>query len=74
MIDAVICIVVAVGFLNAGYLFEDSFLRINDYEFCSNFLGGPDASFKNPGNRFTGTITKAGTSRFLETTYLELTS
>lgn len=38
--------------LNAGYLFEDSFVPLGDYEFCSEALGGEGCSVNEPGNRF----------------------
>ena len=43
---------VALVVLNAGYLFEDSFVLVRDYEFCSKFLGGEQSSLSVHGNRF----------------------
>jgi hypothetical protein len=54
--DLVIFVSVAIFTLNAGYLFEGSFSRLERYEFCCKSLGGEAASPSNPGNRFTGTV------------------
>ncbi len=42
--------------LNAGYLFEDVFVPLGHYTFCSEALGGSEASVSSLGNRFDGTI------------------
>ena len=41
--------------LNAGYLFEDSFKPLGEYEFCSKMLGGDDCNAEVHGNRFRDT-------------------
>ncbi|HBE66947.1 MAG TPA: hypothetical protein DDW52_02230 [Planctomycetaceae bacterium] len=45
----------AVWTLNVGYLFEGSFLRLEEYEFCSEMLGGEGSKAARPGNRFRRT-------------------
>lgn len=41
--------------LNAGYLFEDSFKPLGEYEFCSEMFGGKGSSSSVHGNRFRST-------------------
>jgi hypothetical protein len=54
-IDALIVVTIAISMLHAGYLFEDSFVTLDEYEFVSKVLGGPDASINHPSNRFSST-------------------
>jgi hypothetical protein len=49
---------VALLVLNSGYLFEGSFTRLGDYEFCSKALGGEDASPSHLKNRFQQSVLK----------------
>lgn len=43
---------VALFTLNAGYLFEDTFKPLKEYEFCSEMLGGEGCNARVHGNRF----------------------
>lgn len=43
---------IALLILNVGYLFEDSFVPLAKYDFCSRMLGGDDCSTLVLGNRF----------------------
>jgi hypothetical protein len=47
---------VAIFLLNLGYLFSGTFTRLGDYEFCSQFFGGHEASPSKLGNRFADSI------------------
>ena len=47
-------ILTAIYVLNLGYGFEDSFQRLDKFQFISHTFGGPEAH-STPGNRFTGT-------------------
>lgn len=55
VLDLAIFWQIALIVLNAGYLFEDSFIPLRNYEFVSKALGGSGASVNEPGNRFAGT-------------------
>ena len=44
-------LLLALYILNLGYGFENSFQRLDKFQFISQALGGPDAH-KSPGNRF----------------------
>jgi len=48
------CIIwlVALFVLNAGYLFEEPFVQLKDYKFCSEALGGLGCNAFKRGNRF----------------------
>ncbi len=46
-------LVVGLYILNLGYLFENSFQRLDKFQFISRALGGRDAH-TTPGNRFAG--------------------
>jgi hypothetical protein len=49
-------LLLAVYVTNLGYLFDGSFLRLRDYQFVSQTLGGPRATVIAPGNRFRENI------------------
>ncbi len=57
-LQLMVMIAIAVNTLNAGYLFEGTCLRLEDYQFVSSTLSGktyaPGQS--QSGNRFTGTL------------------
>ena len=55
-----LCGVLSIGLylLNLGYGFENSFRRLESFQFVSNALGGADSHSK-PGNRFAGTLVGA---------------
>jgi hypothetical protein len=49
----VFCILVlALAVVHVGYLFDDPFVPLRQYEFVSQVLGGKEATLASPGNRY----------------------
>ena len=45
-------LVLALAVVHVGYLFEDPFVPLRQYEFVSQVLGGSEATLASPGNRY----------------------
>jgi hypothetical protein len=53
--DLLLFCCIALLTLNAGYLFEETFQPLGEYEFCSEMLGGEGCNASVHGNRFENT-------------------
>ncbi len=54
--DLLIFWAVSLLVLNAGYLFQNTFVPLGEYEFCSETLGGDGCDTVTHGNRFSDTL------------------